>query len=44
MYEIPLDKANVVREGTDVTIVTYGSMVHESTKAKKRVRKRRYFS
>ena len=39
MYEIPLDKANVVREGTDVTIVTYGSMVHESTKAAKELEK-----
>lgn len=32
-YEIPLDKAHVVQEGTDITIVTYGAMVHESKKA-----------
>ncbi|MEM7763413.1 MAG: alpha-ketoacid dehydrogenase subunit beta [Pseudomonadota bacterium] len=27
-YTVPLGKANVVREGNDVTIVTYGTMVH----------------
>ena len=27
-YTIPLGKANVVREGKDVTLVTYGTMVH----------------
>jgi pyruvate dehydrogenase E1 component beta subunit len=32
-YSIPLGKANVVREGSDVTIVTYGAMVHTSLKA-----------
>lgn len=32
-YSIPLGKANVVREGNDVTIVTYGAMVHTSLKA-----------
>lgn len=32
-YAVPLDKANVVVEGTDVTIVTYGYMVRESLKA-----------
>lgn len=32
-YKVPLDKANIVREGTDVTIVTYGLMVSESLKA-----------
>ena len=25
---VPLGKANIVREGTDVSIITYGSMVH----------------
>lgn len=32
-YTVPLDKAAVVREGEDVTIVTSGYMVHESLKA-----------
>ncbi|MCC6791929.1 MAG: alpha-ketoacid dehydrogenase subunit beta [Thermomicrobiales bacterium] len=32
-YEVPLGKARVVQEGTDVTIVTYGLMVHEAVKA-----------
>ena len=32
-YTIPLGVANVVTEGTDVTIVTYGYMVRESIKA-----------
>ncbi|GAB6990054.1 alpha-ketoacid dehydrogenase subunit beta [Paenibacillus pini] len=32
-YVVELGKANIVREGTDVTIITYGMMVHTSTKA-----------
>lgn len=32
-YTVPLGKANVVREGSDVTIITYGAMVHTSLKA-----------
>ncbi|UCZ51887.1 alpha-ketoacid dehydrogenase subunit beta [Bacillus shivajii] len=32
-YTLPLDKADVKREGKDVTIVTYGAMVHSSLKA-----------
>ncbi|MDO4670669.1 MAG: alpha-ketoacid dehydrogenase subunit beta [Aerococcus sp.] len=32
-YEIPLNQANVSREGSDVTIVSYGYMVRESLKA-----------
>lgn len=32
-YTIPLGKANIVREGSDVTIITYGAMVHTSLKA-----------
>ena len=32
-YEIPLGKAQVVREGTDLTIVTYSRMVSESLQA-----------
>ncbi|QIK70506.1 alpha-ketoacid dehydrogenase subunit beta [Erysipelothrix sp. HDW6C] len=31
-YTIPLGKANIVTEGTDVTIVTYGYMVREAIK------------
>lgn len=30
---VPLGKARVDREGSDVTIITYGNMVHESRKA-----------
>jgi pyruvate dehydrogenase E1 component beta subunit len=32
-YTVPIGKANVVREGSDVTIITYGAMVHTSLKA-----------
>lgn len=32
-YTVELGKANVVREGTDVTIIAYGMMVHTATKA-----------
>ncbi|WP_100330767.1 alpha-ketoacid dehydrogenase subunit beta [Bacillus xiapuensis] len=32
-YTIPLGKAEVKREGKDLTIITYGAMVHESIKA-----------
>ena len=32
-YVVPLGEARVHREGTDLTIVTYGMMVHESQKA-----------
>lgn len=32
-YTIDLDKANVVRKGTDMTLVAYGAMVHSSIKA-----------
>lgn len=32
-YTIPLDKANVSKEGTDITVVTYGYMVREALKA-----------
>lgn len=31
-YEVPLDKA-ITREGTDVSIITYGAMVREAIKA-----------
>lgn len=32
-YTVPLGKANVVREGKDATVITYGAMVHTSLKA-----------
>ncbi|RKD26755.1 2-oxoisovalerate dehydrogenase [Ammoniphilus oxalaticus] len=38
-YTIPLGKANVVREGTDVTIITYGAMVHTSLTAAEEIEK-----
>ncbi|WP_334332641.1 MULTISPECIES: alpha-ketoacid dehydrogenase subunit beta [unclassified Companilactobacillus] len=31
-YTVPLDKANVVREGNDITIVAYGAEVNEAIK------------
>ncbi|MBG9654225.1 alpha-ketoacid dehydrogenase subunit beta [Cytobacillus firmus] len=38
-YAIPLGKAEVKREGSDLTIVTYGAMVHESLKAAEELEK-----
>ncbi|WP_217594395.1 alpha-ketoacid dehydrogenase subunit beta [Cohnella sp. GbtcB17] len=32
-YTVPLGKANVVREGKDITIIAYGLMVHTAIKA-----------
>ena len=32
-YVLPLDKAAIAREGRDVTVITYGYMVHEALKA-----------
>ena len=32
-YTVPLGKANVVREGSDVSIIAYGAMVQEAEKA-----------
>lgn len=40
-YTIPLGKANVVREGSDVTILTYGAMVHTSVKAAEEIEKQK---
>lgn len=38
-YTIPLGKADVKREGKDLTIITYGAMVHESLKAAEELEK-----
>jgi pyruvate dehydrogenase E1 component beta subunit len=40
-YTVPIGKANVVREGKDVTIITYGAMVHTSLKAAEEIEKTR---
>lgn len=32
-YTVPLDKANVVREGQDLTVIAYGAMVHTALQA-----------
>ena len=40
-YTLPLGKANVVKEGTDATIITYGAMVHTSLKAAEEIEKAR---
>jgi pyruvate/2-oxoglutarate/acetoin dehydrogenase E1 component len=32
-YIVPIGKANTVREGKDLTVVTYGAMVHKSMEA-----------
>ncbi|MGO0061573.1 alpha-ketoacid dehydrogenase subunit beta [Brevibacillus fluminis] len=40
-YTIPIGKANVVKEGSDVTIITYGAMVHTSLKAAEEIEKAR---
>ena len=32
-YTVPIGKANIKREGSDVTIVSYGAMVHQAIKA-----------
>ncbi|MBI5975809.1 alpha-ketoacid dehydrogenase subunit beta [Staphylococcus canis] len=41
-YTIELGKANVKREGTDLTIITYGAMVQESLKAAEDLEKEGY--
>jgi pyruvate dehydrogenase E1 component beta subunit len=39
-YTVPLDKANVVREGKDLTVIAYGAMVQTSLKAAEEMAKR----
>ena len=41
-YTIPLGKAEVKREGKDLTIIAYGAMVHESLKAAEELEKENY--
>lgn len=40
-YTVELGKANIVREGTDATIITYGAMVHTTLKAAEEIEKAR---
>ena len=39
-YTVPIGKANVVREGADVTIIAYGLMVHTAVKAAEELEKK----
>ncbi|QSO48225.1 alpha-ketoacid dehydrogenase subunit beta [Alicyclobacillus mengziensis] len=39
-YTVPLDKANVVRQGKDLTVIAYGAMVQASLKAADEMAKR----
>lgn len=41
-YAIPLGKADVKREGKDISIFAYGAMVHESLKAAEALEKENY--
>ncbi len=41
-YLLPFGKANVVTKGEDLTIVTYGAMVHESNFAAKKLQQEGY--
>ncbi|MCH4824887.1 alpha-ketoacid dehydrogenase subunit beta [Planococcus halocryophilus] len=41
-YTIPLGKADVKREGKDLTIIAYGAMVQESIKAAEQLEKENY--
>ena len=38
-YTIPLGKANIVKGGTDVSVITYGAMVREAMKAAENLEK-----
>jgi pyruvate dehydrogenase E1 component beta subunit len=41
-YTIPIGKADIKREGKDITIIAYGAMVHESLKAAEELEKEGY--
>ncbi|MCL6099100.1 MAG: dehydrogenase E1 component subunit alpha/beta [Bacteroidetes bacterium] len=41
-YLVPFGKAKVVKEGNDVSIITYGAMVHESNFAAKKLEEEGY--
>lgn len=41
-YLVPFGKANITREGDDITVVTYGAMVHETEFAAKRLAEEGY--
>ncbi|MGY3725063.1 pyruvate dehydrogenase E1 component beta subunit [Granulicatella balaenopterae] len=38
-YTVPLGKAAITREGTDVSVITYGAMVREAVKAAEKLEK-----
>ena len=38
LYTVPLGKARVVQEGTDVTVIAWGSMLHQVLEAAERLR------
>lgn len=38
-YMVPLDKAAITREGSDVTVIAFGAMVHEALKAAENLEK-----
>ncbi|MBI9070733.1 MAG: dehydrogenase E1 component subunit alpha/beta [Melioribacteraceae bacterium] len=41
-YLLPFGKANVVKEGTDLSVITYGAMVHETNFAVRRLEEEGY--
>jgi pyruvate dehydrogenase E1 component beta subunit len=38
-YTVPLDKAAITREGSDITVLAFGAMVHEALKASENLEK-----
>lgn len=38
-YTVPLDKANVVREGTDISLIAYSAQVNQSLKVAEKLEK-----
>src|SRR5699024_5393816 len=38
-YTVPLDKAAITREGSDITVITYGAMVREAIKVADKLEK-----